>query len=825
MRHACASRAHTARGLIQVNPDGLRDWQVAPTESLLGSMECHNVSLNASDMGVGKLIPMEDRVLTPNGWARAGTIKVGDSLVGQNGKPTTVLGVFPQGTSSLFKIVFSDGVSIRAGREHLWLVQTPNHRRRKQRGVVMSTGQLRETGFFDRQGNARWFIPMCAPVEFKSAGRRPLDAWLLGAFLGDGGSTHHNLSFTKLDPLVVTAFSARLPAGVELVSRRGPLRCGHYGITAGGHGIAAPNPFREALRELGLYGKSSLEKFIPECYLRAPIPERLALLQGLCDTDGSPLKGGIEYTSSSLRLANDFTGLAQSLGCTVTRAERIPRYTYKGQRLCGALSYRLNVCFPPGMGGFAHSEKNARWIAPTKFFARRSIRSIEPCGSSEAVCFKVAAPDQLFLIDHFVVTHNTYMTAALLRHYEDPTLVIAPLATLPAWERVLGSMGASATVLNYEQVKKPGSNFGNWVDPRLDNHKLWKWCPQVRSVVFDEVHRCKGDTSQNCELLMGAKRQGLRTYMLSGTPAQSPLDMRALGYALGFYRGDEHENWVSWALANGCTKMPYRDMRFTGNANRSAQQIMAEFHYAIFPKLGIRLRAKDIEGYPETQITAESYQVQDVERMNELFNIMALAVERWKLKGAEYRDLEHPLTKMLRERTLIELLMVPTLMELTVDAVEDGRAVVVFVNFKETIRELHAQLQKVLSQPPAMYHGDLSAQHRSLVVDQFQEDRNPVILVQVDAGGTGLNLHDVTGLRARSVYIVPGFSALNLLQALRRVHRDGAKTKSTQRIVIAAGTAMECVRRNLEKKMNCLDALCDKDMVPENLKIEGMIPA
>jgi hypothetical protein len=420
---------------------------------------------------------------------------------------------------------------------------------------------------------------------------------------------------------------------------------------------------------------------------------------------------------------------------------------------------------------------------------------------------------------------KTWMTAALLRHYDDPTLVIAPLATLASWEQVLGSMGTSATVLNYEQVKKPGSNYGSWIDPRFNNRKIWQWDPQVRSIVFDEVHRCKGDTSQNCELLMGAKRQGLRTYMLSGTPAQSPLDMRGLGYALGFYKGDEWENWARWCFNHGCIKTPYRSMRFVGHYDWTAQTIMAELHHAIFPKFGVRLRAEDIEDFPETQITAESYRVQDPERMRELFNIMALAVERWKLKGTEYRDLEHPLTKMLRERTLIELLMVPTLAELTSDAVDDGRAVVIFVNFKETIRELHTQLQKVLNQPPLMYHGEMTARHRELLVDQFQTDENPVIIVQVDAGGTGLNLHDVTGRRARSVYIVPGFSALNLLQALRRVHRDGAKTKSVQRIVIAAGTAMECVRRNLEKKMNCLDALCDNDLLSDNLKIEGLIPA
>ena len=101
------------------------------------------------------------------------------------------------------------------------------------------------------------------------------------------------------------------------------------------------------LRELGMMGKLSYEKKIPEEYLFASVGQREALLQGLCDTDGYVRTGSsIEYSTSSVELCLQVRDLVRSLGgiATVSVREK-PVYTYKGQKKFGRTNYRINIRF------------------------------------------------------------------------------------------------------------------------------------------------------------------------------------------------------------------------------------------------------------------------------------------------------------------------------------------------------------------------------------------------------------------------------------------------------------------------------------------------
>ena len=168
-------------------------------------------------------------------------------------------------------------------------------------------------------------------------------------------------------------------------------------------------------------GKKSESKFIPETYKFARLGDREALLQGLLDTDGyvSPADNNIEYTTVSRQLAEDVVFLVQSLGGTARIREK---------HTTGQLAYRMSIALPDGVHPF-WLERKARVYHPRqKYQPTRAIVAVEPEGDAEMVCIAVDAPDCCYVIDHCIVTHNTFMQLEWARLLGQRTLIVAPLS-------------------------------------------------------------------------------------------------------------------------------------------------------------------------------------------------------------------------------------------------------------------------------------------------------------------------------------------------------------------------------------------------------------
>jgi hypothetical protein len=169
-------------------------------------------------------------------------------------------------------------------------------------------------------------------------------------------------------------------------------------------------------RALGLTGTRAVSKFIPYIYKFNGVADRVALLQGLLDTDGS-VDGAsrIEFSTVSKQLARDVIELVQSLGGTATLSERIPTYTYQGQRRQGRRSYRLNIALPAEIRPFRLSRKANRYTHRPKYPPSRAITEVQYVGRKQAQCIAVDAPDHLYVTDDYIVTHNT-MIGMLIAH-------------------------------------------------------------------------------------------------------------------------------------------------------------------------------------------------------------------------------------------------------------------------------------------------------------------------------------------------------------------------------------------------------------------------
>lgn len=366
----------------------------------------------------GRAQPIFTNVLTPEGWRPIGDLQVGDLVIGSNGEPTPVLGVYPQGEKDIYRVTAQDGSWTLCCGEHLWTVRTASDKRRNKPWRVLETKEM--IGNLRAAHARRYELPLLtAPVCFPER-EVPMDPYALGLLLGDGcltGST--TPSFSSEDPELVEALTAALP-GVRARWKGGPDYVLNR-IKEQGDVATIENPVTHALRELDLLGSRSHTKCVPDEYLHNSAEVRLALLQGLLDADGGPVAQDsrtcrVQYSTTSILLRDDVISLVRSLGgVAYTRRRAAP-----GRARDRSVEHRrdahiVDIRLPDGLEPFRLARKREKYHAaggggrPMRF-----IDSIEPAGREEAVCIQVAAEDSLYVTQDYLLTHNTLNDAFII---------------------------------------------------------------------------------------------------------------------------------------------------------------------------------------------------------------------------------------------------------------------------------------------------------------------------------------------------------------------------------------------------------------------------
>ncbi len=367
----------------------------------------------------GRAQPVFTKVLTPSGFRPIGELRVGDLVIGSDGQPTEVLGVYPQGFKEIYRVSTQDGSSTLASGDHLWSVYTRADRRRGKPPRVLQTkemiGNLRAAHYH------RYELPLLsAPVRF-AARPVPLDPYALGLLLGDGCVTCSTTpSFATSDPELAEALGRLIP-GIEL---RRKTDVDYVLNRVRGAVSTRENPVTGVLRRLGLAGARSDTKFIPTEYLLNSPDVRLAVLQGLFDSDGGPVTQQgrtcrIKFTTVSDRLRDDVVFLVQSLGGVVYQRTRVAAGRKPGLAHGQAVHHRsdahtLDLRLPAGIVPFRLARKAAKYDATGDGRPMRFVDRIEPAGTEEAVCIQVAAADSLYVTEEFLLTHNTLNNAFIV---------------------------------------------------------------------------------------------------------------------------------------------------------------------------------------------------------------------------------------------------------------------------------------------------------------------------------------------------------------------------------------------------------------------------
>ena len=400
-----ASNAIAAAREAQQRGSGLTGitWGLTDVNRLTGGMQRRDLTLIAARPSMGKAQPLTAKVRTPQGWRAIGEIRVGDSVSSVDGDPSVVTGVFPQGEKKIYRVAFSDGRSTRCCADHLWRV----HYRGWDVPRVLSTEQIAEKLSLARYRSRLWIDMPVASGSHDTA--LPIDPWVLGALIGDGGFSSDGIRFSSACDDTIARMQERISeCRVEHVSGSSY----DYSITMRerlrtGKGHPSPNIVKEALRSLALMGLTSERKFIPLTYLNAGPEQRLDLLRGLLDTDGWVERHGtVCFCTVSRQLADDVCELARSLGAWCSIKTRQKSYTYKGERKPGRPAHVCVISHPNPASLFLMTSKveKARPRVRRKF---PTFASIVPDGVEHSQCISVSHPSRLYVTDDYVVTHNT----------------------------------------------------------------------------------------------------------------------------------------------------------------------------------------------------------------------------------------------------------------------------------------------------------------------------------------------------------------------------------------------------------------------------------
>jgi superfamily II DNA or RNA helicase len=389
--------------------------------------------------------------------------------------------------------------------------------------------------------------------------------------------------------------------------------------------------------------------------------------------------------------------------------------------------------------------------------------------------------------------------------------VICPKAVVPNWSQWVTELYPNLTadvVHNYEKLKGGRTQYvkrkGKGFEWQLNRDKM--------VLIFDEDHYCKGEKSLNAKMLIAAKRQGYKILCLGATSCSSPLDLKALGYVLELHNATDFWNWC---LHNKCRRGLWGGLEYCGNQND-----LKKLHDKVYA-YGSRIKISDLPPgtFPENLVMVNKYDVDDKESINYYYDSLLDDVnpnyedyvEEW---DDDEDDERLEITKILDERRMIEELKVDLFCDLAREYIDGGNAAVVFVNFRETLHRLHNQMLTCHGIYPEVIHGGQSNRERVDAINRFQSNRAKMMIVTIQSGGVGINLHDTLGNLPRRVIISPTFSAVDLKQALGRCFRSGTKSPVIQNIVFAAGTIEEHVYRSVKAKVKNIDQINDKDVTP-----------
>jgi superfamily II DNA or RNA helicase len=425
-------------------------------------------------------------------------------------------------------------------------------------------------------------------------------------------------------------------------------------------------------------------------------------------------------------------------------------------------------------------------------------------------------------------TGKTFTSVCVCKTIGWKPLIVCPKSVIESWLKVLETFKCDFYgIVNYEsfqncnyfgpdgskikakflvreQVEKKVTDdpLGLDSDSDSDDEKIkydYKWIeneiPQDILFIFDESHRCKNIKTNNGKILFNlAKIKSVKVLLLSATVVDKPKLFILTGFVLGLFED----------IAKGRNFIKKLDVN-TANP-------MLPIHKKIYPEYASRMKIKSEEiknNFPECKIEAEPHQMDNAVEIQAAYNDIKEATEQLKKQEAG----SCALARIIYARQRIELLKVPTFIKLTQEHIAEGKSVAIFVNFTDTLLSLSEKLNT-----KCLIYGEQDIKDRNKNIEDFQADKQRIIICNMKSGSTGISFHDLNGNFPRVSIISPTWSAQDLVQALGRIFRAKAKSKVVQRIIFCKGTIEDSICKNLADKIANIAFINDGSMESYNFK-------
>jgi hypothetical protein len=357
------------------------------------------IALTARQMG--KMNCLTTPILTPQGMKTLGDLKVGDLVYGDDGKPTTV--TFMTETmydKDCFDVKFEHGETIVSGGEHLWTVEIrkrhPDKNGSRWEEKTIDTYELKKLIEEQKKKNQAVSIRVGGVVQFPQAEKTPIDPYTLGVWLGDGTLWSGSITCTEED---YNHYSTR----IDCLPWRPAKNRGKTG------NFSIPRLSKE-LRNGGLL-KTNVEKEItktvPDYMFTASEEDRLRLIQGLMDTDGTVEKNGVcRFYQSNENFIDQVRFILSTLGIKSTK--RFKKTTHKDCFILTFCTKKPVVSLPRKLARIGLSKDHPK---NTRFY----VESVTPRESVPCKCIQVDNESHLFLCGKTLIpTHNTTVAAGYL---------------------------------------------------------------------------------------------------------------------------------------------------------------------------------------------------------------------------------------------------------------------------------------------------------------------------------------------------------------------------------------------------------------------------
>ena len=414
-------------------------------------------------------------------------------------------------------------------------------------------------------------------------------------------------------------------------------------------------------------------------------------------------------------------------------------------------------------------------------------------------------------------TGKTYVAAWIAKYLNSPVVIVCPKVVIPAWTKVLSYFGIKAhCLINYEKLIRGNTEHLSFKDGKDDSASDYIInFPKNSLVILDEVHKCKSGSSKNSDFLIKLKMDGYKTLLLSATTATNPLEMKAFGFATTLHNLVNYRHFIT---DSGAYVGRYGGFQIDLASQRTVEA-MTHIHNRLFNeyKVSSRMTRKMFDNiFPDNHVMAECFDMgTNTDKINRVYEQMESELAALEESSVNYS--QHHFAIMTKARRMAELLKVPTMVEMIEDWFDEGISPVVFVNFTDTVEAIVKQLSKnrKFDGLIAKIVGGQTDKVRQADIDGFQNDNKRIMIANLAAGNAGVSLHDLNGKFPRGSVISPSYSAINLLQALGRIHRAEGKTKCIQKIMFAADTIEEDACKRVQCKLNNLECLNDGDLTYE----------